>query len=128
MVNKVFLSGIARPVGAMARSARHKDASESSKSRLTCSRLILGYTVNFYESGLRVVEGLPLDDQECFDSQILRFAHASVLIGEPVGDKCFCYVDSRANPVEVWLLNRRILCFDDLRAVLPGIDKIRKDG
>ena len=52
---------------------------------------------------MRIVKGVPLDDEESHDSEILRFAHASILIASPVGDKAKCYVDASKNPVEIWI-------------------------
>ncbi len=66
-------------------------------------RYILKRKVTFYYNGLRIIEGVDLDEQEMHDSEILRLAHASLLINAPVGDKQACYVDATKNPVEIWV-------------------------
>ncbi len=82
----------------------HKgDVSEGTNFKLLAEKNILGQRVLFYTNGLRQVKGIPLNDEEAHDSEILRFAHASLLISSPVGDKKKCYVDASKNPVEVWI-------------------------
>jgi hypothetical protein len=77
------------------------DVSESSKTLIMAERIILGKKVTFYHSGLRVVEDEDLSEDDEYCSEILRLAHASLLINDAVGDKRICYVDARVNPVEV---------------------------
>lgn len=102
-----------RPTSLLRKMREHVgDVSETSKTRLVCERRILGRRVKFYENGLRVIDGL--DDQESYDSEILRFAHASILIKQPVGDKRLCYVDATKDPVELWLYNKQIKKASDL--------------
>jgi len=88
------------------------DVSVTSKTRLMCERMILGRRVKFYENGLREIQGL--DEQESYDSEILRFTHASILINQPVGDKRLCYVDATKDPVELWLYGKQIKKASDL--------------
>jgi hypothetical protein len=83
--------------------AHNGDVSEGSKTQLVARRKVLGYTVRFYQNGLRLIEGLGLTEQEQFDSQILRYAHASILIDGPVGDRKTCYVNATVDPVEIVL-------------------------
>lgn len=82
----------------------HKgDVSEGTAYKLIAKKKILGKTVLFFNDGYREVMGLPVDDEEAHNSEILRFAHASILINQPVGDKAKCYVDATKDPVEVWV-------------------------
>jgi hypothetical protein len=77
------------------------DTSTSSKAKLIATRTILGKTVTFFENGLRIIKDIDLDGEEQFNSEILKLAHASILMNAPVGDKKACYVDATKNPVEV---------------------------
>ena len=81
---------------------------EGNKSKVIAIRTILGKRVTFYQNGLRFIEDVNINEEEQFDSQILRFAHASILIEGPVGDKKACYVDATKNPVEVWIYDYRL--------------------
>lgn len=81
------------------------DVSEGTKCKVLAERVILNKKVTFYTNGLRKIEGVNLNDEDKYNSEILRFAQASILIGEPVGDKRKCYVDATKNPVEVWVHN-----------------------
>lgn len=93
-----------QPAAIMQRMLKHKgDVSEGTKYKIIAKRIILGRHVTFYYNGLREIENLDLSEQEEFDSEILRLAHASILIKQPVGDKKMCYVDATKNPVEVWI-------------------------
>ena len=80
------------------------DVSEGSQDKLIAKRSIVGKLVNFYHNGRREVRGVKgLTEEEINNSEILRLAHASLLLGEPVGDKRACYVDATKNPVEIWI-------------------------
>ncbi len=93
-----------KPSALTRRMMKHKgDVSEGTEYKILTTRIIIGKKVTFYRNGLRRVEGISLKEEEIHDSEILRLAHASILIGEPVGDKKKCYVDATKNPVEIWV-------------------------
>ena len=79
------------------------DISEGSKRKILAKRTILGRQVIFYENGSRMVDDLTENEQH--NSEILKLAHASLLMNDAVGDKSQCYVDARKNPVEVVIWN-----------------------
>lgn len=79
------------------------DVSEGTKFRVLAVRQILRRKVTFYVNGLRFIEGTDLNEEEMHNSEILRLAHASLLVEAGVGDKRYCYVDATKNPVEVWV-------------------------
>ncbi len=81
------------------------DVSAGSRPECLAVRTILGRTCRFYRNGEHTVEGLP--DHEAFDSELLKFAHASLLIDQPVGDKRVLWVDASKNPCEVWTYGMR---------------------
>lgn len=86
------------------RMLKHRgDVSEGSQDKLMARRTIVGRKVKFYHNGRREVKGTGLNEEDIHNSEILRLAHASLLLGEPVGDKRACYVDATKNPVEVWI-------------------------
>ena len=96
-------SATVRPSKMFKSMLKHKgDVSEGSKCKILAKRTILGHEVIFYENGLRETD-TELTDEEEFNSEILRLAHASILINDAVGDKTKCYVDARKNPVEVFI-------------------------
>ncbi len=100
----VQLSGNFRPTSLMRRMLKGSHhISEGTKHKLVAVRSILGKRVEFYHNGLRKVVSVNLDEQDEHDSEILRFAHASILTKTPQGDKKILYVDASVNPVEVWL-------------------------
>ncbi len=100
---------LAKPSAWFARMLKHKSVSEGSRHEVTTRRTILGHRVTFYRDGHREVQGVDsLDEQEIHDSEILRFAHASILTGEPSGSKLKCWVDASVNPVEVWLHGKQV--------------------
>jgi len=106
----------------------HKDVSEGSEDKPIASRIILGRRIDFYRNGRRMLQGIKLTDQEKHDSEILRFTHASMLIGEPCGNKKYCYVDATQNPVEIWLFGHRIHRASDLmNKSLPIVEKGLED-
>lgn len=96
------------------RMMRHSgDVSEGTGSKLIAQRTILKRTVSFYNNGLRVIEGEEISEEDQYNSEVLRLAHASILMNAPVGDKRMCYVDATKNPVEVWFYNQRAEHFID---------------
>jgi hypothetical protein len=101
----------------------HRDVSEGSKNFVVATRYIMGYLVKFYNDGMRKIVGLDLDEQELHDSQILRFAHASLLVNQPIGDKNLCYVDSSTDPVTVWIYNKNIKTTSDLKEIANVTDE-----
>ena len=95
-----------RPSAMLSRMLKHKgDVSIGSKAKVTARRIILGRKVTFYENGLRIVNDNDLNEDDEYKSEVLRLAHASILIGQPVGDKKSCYVDASTNPVTVVIYN-----------------------
>jgi hypothetical protein len=95
-----------RPSAMLKRMQEHKgDVSIGSKSKVMAKKMILGKKVTFYENGLRVVKDEDLSEDDQYHSEVLRLAHASLLIGQPVGDKRQCWVDASVNPVDVWIYN-----------------------
>jgi hypothetical protein len=108
VVKKLFTAKLI-PSAYLKRIFRHNsEVSEGSKSKVIARRKLLGRVVTFYQNGLRLIDGINITEQEQFDSQILKFAHASILIEGPVGDKKACYVDATKNPIEVWVYEQRI--------------------
>ena len=104
MVNIKRFVAYPKPSRLMRRMVKHKgDVSEGSTPIPVATRYLLGRKVVFYHNGWRIIEGIKITEEEMFESEILRFAHASLLTGEPVGDKRLCCVDATANPVKVWL-------------------------
>lgn len=99
----IQLTANLKPSNLLRRMRKHAEVSEGSKHRLVATRIVLGKRVDFYHNGLRKVHGLELDEQEIHDSEVLRFAHASILTGLPSGNKDLLYVDASVNPVEVWI-------------------------
>lgn len=103
-MGKVFLLAKCRPSTLMKNMAKHRgDVSEGTQLKVIARRHILNRLVIFYHNGLRVIKGVNLNEQEVHESEVLRLAHASLLIGSPVGDKRACYVDATKDPVEVWV-------------------------
>lgn len=117
-----------QPSGTMSRMLRHKgDVSEGTKYKIIAKRIIMNRKVTFYHNGLREVEGLGLDEQEEHDSEILRLAHASILVKQPVGDKKMCYVDATKNPVEVWVYGMLAEKFIKESTRVVGTGQLEKD-
>ena len=108
---KIQLSGHLKPSAFLKRMLKHSDVSETSKTNLLATKIILGKKARFYTDGTRTIDGIDLTDSEQYESQILRFAHASILINEPVGDKNACWVDATKDVVEVILYNMPIKQF-----------------
>lgn len=95
-----------RPSAMLKRMRKHTgDVSEGAKAKVMAKRVILGKRVTFYENGLRVVEDKDLSEKDEYHSEILRLAHASLLINDAVGDKNQCWVDARFDPVKVIIYN-----------------------
>lgn len=104
MGNLINLTAECKPSALMRKMLRHKgDVSEGTQHKIIAKRRILKRCITFYHNGLRVIEGTDLNEEEMHNSEILRLAHASLLIDAPVGDKKLCYVDATKNPVEVWV-------------------------
>lgn len=104
MASYIHLTAKCQPSQLMRSMLRHTgDISEGTRGKIIAKRWILKKVVTFYHNGLRVITGTDLSEQEAHESEILRFAHASILIRAPVGDKKLCYVDATKNPVEVWV-------------------------
>lgn len=109
MANFKYFTAHLRPSLFTKRMMKHKgDVSEGSQDKLIAKRRIVGTLVNFYHNGRREVRGVNLSEEEIHNSEILRLAHASLLLGEPVGDKKACYVDATKNPVEVWIYSMTV--------------------
>ena len=106
----VNLSGTLRPTAKMRHYQKCRESvSESSKARLIATRTIIGHTVHFYETGEHVIETISESDlstEEMFNSEILKFAHASLIAGIPIGDKNLTWVDCSNNPCEVWMFGK----------------------
>ena len=99
-----YLSGHCRPSSFMRQIIKHTgDVSEGSEHKILAIRTIVGKKVTFYRNGYRRVRDLNLTEEDTYDSEILRLAHASILIGEAIGKKSYCYVDATVEPVEVWI-------------------------
>jgi hypothetical protein len=107
-LGKILFNAKLKPSAYLQRMLKHQNVSESSKHKVIAVRSILNHTVTFYADGIRTVDNLDLTEQEFHDSEILRFAHASILINEAVGDKKACYVDATKNPAEVWVYNKKL--------------------
>lgn len=104
MVRILSFTAECRPSALMRRMTHHSgDVSEGTQFKVLAKRFILGKEITFYRNGLRKIDNVLLTEEEVSNSELLRFAHASLLINGPVGDKRKCYVDATKNPVEVWL-------------------------
>jgi hypothetical protein len=101
-----LIPNILRPSKMLRRMRAHiGDVSEGSQAKIMAQRIILGKSVTFFENGLRVVNDPDLNEDDEYNSEILRLTHASLLIGQPVGDKRQCWVDASTNPVTVIIYN-----------------------
>ena len=116
MGRELLASATVRPSGLLKRMRKHTgDVSEGNRVELEARRSILGMEVEFYRDGTRrFVNATNLNEEEMYNSEILRFAHASILINGPVGDKKLCWVDATKNPVELWLYNKHMKRASDL--------------
>ena len=97
-----------KPTGLASRMRKHNgDAlSESDRAQPFAKRTVLGKRVKFYTTGEHVVSRTDLSDDEQYNSELMRFCHASLLTGQPVGDKKVLWVDASTNPVQVWLFGQ----------------------
>lgn len=105
MGNIKYFSAHLRPSNFVKRLRQHDgNVSSGSKAKVLAKRTVLGKRITFYENGMHVIHGeLDITEEEMFNSNILRFIHASLLINEPVGDKAKIWVNAAVNPVQVWL-------------------------
>jgi len=125
MVNSkiIYLEANLRPSGFFKKILDHTgDVSEGSEHKILATRIIAGKKVTFYRNGYRKVHKLSLTEEDTYDSEILRLAHASILTGEAIGKKSYCYVDARVNPVEIWIYGMKLEQFlaSSKRVVLSG--------
>lgn len=86
----------------------HKDVSESSKANLIATKIILNKRVNFYSTGEHEILNSELKLEEQFNSEILRFTHASLITGQPEGDKAILWVDASVDPVNIWVYGQPV--------------------
>lgn len=102
----VYFSGTCKPSAMFKRLKAHQgDLSIGDLGEILAERTILNRKVIFYRNGDHKVLTKGISDEESFNSEVLRFAHASILINQPVGDKKIHWVDATKDPVEVWLFN-----------------------
>jgi hypothetical protein len=102
MPKKLLVPKKLKPSAMLKSMWEHKgDVSEGSKTKVMAQRMILGKKVTFYENGLRLVEDKNITEDDEFNSEILRLTHASLLIGQPVGDKRQCWIDASTDPVTI---------------------------
>ena len=102
---------------------RHQgDVSEGTQHRPIASRWILGHRCSFFADGTHTIDGIDITAEDEYASEILRFAHASLITGGPVGDKAKCWVDATVDPAIVWIhgLEARDLIRSTAAAVLAG--------
>lgn len=119
----IFGNILVRPSKILRDNITHRDVSEGDKRFPVAIRNILGQYVTFYNDGYREVNGIELSDQEIHDSQLLRYTHASLLVGTPIGDKAYLWVDASFNIVEVWLYGKHIKTFSDLKELTNVADE-----
>ena len=102
-----------RPSGFARRMFAHQgNLSEFSKASILAERTILGKKAIFFTNGEHILKGrIDLTEEEMFKSHILRYAHASLLVNEPVGDKKRIWVDATVDPVNIWLYGMTIQKF-----------------
>jgi hypothetical protein len=111
----LFGNVVVKPRKSLRDSIRHRDVSEGCRHYVIAERILLGRLVLFFNDGYREVQGVDLNDEETHNSELLRFAHASLLINQPVGDKAYLYVDSSQKVVDVWLYGKQIKSTSDLK-------------
>ena len=108
-------SATCRPSAVTKNLRRHNvDVSEGGRTRLIAKRTILGKICRFYTSGEHTVDDVRVTAEESHEALLLRYAHASLIIREPVGDKKVIWVDASKNPCEVWIHNMPSRKFLDL--------------
>lgn len=104
----IDLVATCRPSVLMKNHLRHQgDVSEGDKPKLIGTRTILGRQVWFYSTGEHIVDA-DIDAEQMYGSEILRFAHASLICGIPVGDKQTTWVDASIDPCDVWMFGHRV--------------------
>ena len=87
-----------------ARKLQTGDVSQGSMAQPFAWRDVLGKRVLFYRDGThRICSDTSLTEEELFNSQLLRFVHASLITAEPQGQKDYLYVDAAKNPVAVYI-------------------------
>lgn len=124
----IFFDGTARPSALMKRMLRHSgDVSEGTNHKVLATRTILNRKVTFYSDGTHFIHRTGLNEEESFNSGILRFAHASLLINMPVGDKAYCYVDATKEPMEVYVYGMKLEDFIRKAKYLIKMGKVPKD-
>ena len=84
-----------------------RDQSETTRAELIATRWILGKHVRFFSNGEHVVSGVRMSSEQMQESEVLRFAHASLLIQRPIGEKSVLWVDATLDPVAVWIHGKR---------------------
>ena len=123
----IQFSAHVRPVGFFRNILKHTgDVSEGSKHRILAVRTIAGKKVTFYHNGYRKIHNLNLTEEDTYNSEILKLAHASILTNMPIGKKSYCYVDSSYDPVDVWIYGMKLEQFlkSSKRVILTGeLDK-----
>jgi len=107
---KVLLSGAVRPSCMVKQVNCHKagDQSESDRGELLAERMILGHVCRFMKNGDHFIVGMNITDQDHFNSQILRFAHASILCNVPVGHEKLLLVDMTVEPCRIIMFGKPI--------------------
>ncbi len=135
MGRKVDFSARLSPSLMMKTHMKHQgDVSEGSQANLLAVREICGRRVELYTSGEHLVDA-HITPEEMYDSEILRFAHASVIIEGPVGHKRTCYVDAssdtpvdryktRSQPCEVWCYGHELSDFIEASRRAIGVGTI----
>jgi hypothetical protein len=120
---KILLKANLKPSSFLLKKMKHRvGVSEGDKRKVIATRQLLRRKVTFFANGEREIHGVELDEQEIHDSEVLRLAHASILISAPVGDKDTCYVDATVDPVIVWVQGVPVEQY--IRAHKQGITEI----
>jgi hypothetical protein len=108
---KKSFSATLQPSILMSTMGRHGRPSASDKPTELARRVIIGHEVVFLSNGEHYLSDSDLDAAEQYHSEVLRLAHASLITGQPEGDKRICWVDANKNPVDVWIYNQPIAAF-----------------
>lgn len=105
----IQLSGHCKPSSLMKVMRKHAGSmSQGDQANLIATRTIAGRKIHFFRTGEHRIEGDQITEQEAYDSEVLRFAHASLITGTPVGDKALCYVDATRDPCDVWVFGMEL--------------------
>ena len=116
-----------KPSGLLRTMRKHSgDVSEGDKPKLLAVRTIFGKSCRFYSNGEHTVDA-EVTAEESHESILLRYAHASLLIQQPVGDKKVLWVDTSCNPCDVWIHNMPAKQFLELSKVAIKTGAIGKD-